>query len=167
MNPPAMPARLRFYLLSSVCFFIGLSACTSESRHENFVSRVVPLTYDDFGPESMAKPLLGPRGTNTRVIVYHGATRSALEHHFPTSASGTPDYRFITLLSGIYHLQREIRHLPMTPENEPLRQRLRQTYSRLYTAYNKRRLALVSTPPFFGRGAVWKSSIMPPIAPPM
>jgi hypothetical protein len=98
-----------------------LPACTGRP---SFGAPSLTLSYDDFGPESMASGLLGPRGPHTTIIAHHG-----FNHLTP---SAPDDVRYVNVLQSMNFLRDEVRHLPATPANEPLRQRLRTTYARLY-----------------------------------
>lgn len=127
------------------------------------MSRAVPgqsltLSYDDFGPERIAAPFLGPRGPRTVIIAHYGFSQ--------ITPSASEDVRYVNVLQSMNFLRDQVRHLPLTAANEPLRQRLRSTYARLYplqlTRYN---IALGSsyTIPF---GGMDRRLMLPTLPPP-
>ena len=118
-----------------------------------------PFAYDDFGTESMASHLLGPKGTDTQVIAHFGSTRS-------TPPPEGPDVRYVSIEQAMFYLRRRVRKLPKTPENAVLRQRLQATYSRLFKVYTTKRNAFMSSPSAsYGRGGMNRALMMPPMPP--
>ncbi|WP_395744294.1 hypothetical protein [Prosthecobacter sp.] len=101
-----------------------LPGCTPEQRGRAFAGQSLTLNYDDFGPESMAAPFLGPRGAHTIVVAHYGFN--------DITPSGPQDVRYVNVLQSMNFLRDEVHRLPRTAANEPLRQRLRTTYARLY-----------------------------------
>ena len=126
------------------------------------LSRAVPgqsltLNYDDFGPERMAAPFLGLRGPHTVIIAHYGFNQ--------ITPSASEDVRYVNVLQSMNFLRDEARPLPQTSANEPLRQRLRSTYARLYPLQLKRyNIALGSsyTIPFAGMDRRLMLPALPP-----
>ena len=127
-----------------------LTGCTREAFLKAMAGPEVALSYDDFGPESMASELLGPRAGNTPVIVHHSSTRL------------TPSHAYVNTHLALNYLRRQHRHT-----SDPyLRQKLARTYSRIYPLYRSRRDALVSGPGgSFGRMRMNRAFILPPMPP--
>ncbi|MFO1482534.1 MAG: hypothetical protein U1F71_04135 [Verrucomicrobiaceae bacterium] len=130
------------------------AGCTSDQLHHAFAARTLQLSYDDLGPASLVKPVLGERGSDPVIVVHSGATN-------PTASP-----RRLNAHQAILLMRSNARRLPKTPENEALLQRMNHAYSRLYAYYQWRRNAFLSVPPFFGRGAVARMSVAPPPVPP-
>ncbi len=101
-----------------------LSGCTAGGLSRAFAGQSLTLNYDDFGPERLASPFLGPRGSHTVIIAHYGFNN--------ISPSGPEDVRYVNVLQSLNFLRQEVRKLPLTAANEPLRQRLRATYARIY-----------------------------------
>lgn len=133
---------------------VFLASCTRESMLKALAGPRVFLYYDDFGPESMASHLLGPRAGNTPITIYHGGTRR------------TPGHTHVNALQAMNHLRHQHRHLPSIAENEPLRQKLANTYSLIYVLYRHRRDAMMGGPGgTYGRMGINRSFILPPMPP--
>lgn len=125
-----------------------MTGCTREAFLKAIAGPEVVLSYDDFGPESMASELLGPRAGNTPVVVHHGSTRL------------TPGQAQVNALLALNYLRRQHRHA----QDVPIRQKLARTYSRIYPLYRTRRDALVSGPGgSFGRMGMNRAFILPPM----
>lgn len=107
-----------------------LPACSGAAWSKAFAAPSLTLKYDDFGPESAASKFLGPRGAHTVIVAHYG-----FNHITPSEPE---DVRYVNVLQSMNFLRAEVRHLPPTPANEPLRQRLRTTYARLYPLQLKR-----------------------------
>jgi hypothetical protein len=136
------------------CLLVSfLGGCTRESWQKAFTTEVLQLSYDDFGTEAIVSPVLGPRGTDLRILINHGSTNS------------TASPRRLNTYQGLLMLRRNAHRLPRTPENEALRQRMSRTYNRLYHSYRTRREAMLASPPSFGRGAMPRMQMMPPVPP--
>jgi len=119
----------------------------------------LPFAYDDFGTESMASDLIGPKGKDTQVVARFGSTNS-------TPPPGGPDVRYVGVGQAMNHLRHSVRKLSRTPENEALHQRLAATYSRLYREYSSKRDAFMSVPSAsYGRGGMNRALMMPPMPP--
>lgn len=132
-----------------------LSACSDAS----YITPAMTFAYDDFGPESMAGSLIGPKGKDTQVVARFASTRS-------TPPAEGPDIRFVNTEQAMYYLRREVRKLPKTGEGSEVRQRLSATYSRLFSVYSSKRSALLSSPTSsYGRGGMNKAQMMPPMPP--
>ncbi len=101
-----------------------LSGCTAGGLSRAFAGQSLTLNYDDFGPESMASPFLGPRGSQTVIIAHYGFN--------DLTPSGPEGVRYVNVLQSLTFLRQEVRSLPLSSANAPLRQRLRTTYARLY-----------------------------------
>lgn len=150
-----MNARLALIL---ICFTALLPSCTAERWHKAFNSHLMTLSYDDFGPERIASQLLGPRGAHTTVIARHGATR--------ITPSGPDGVRYLKVEPGMFFLRNQVRALPLTTANEPLRQRLRSTYARLYVLHRNYYDAMLATSfssPQYGMNL---RMLLPPAMPP-
>lgn len=118
-----------------------------------------PFAYDDFGTESMAGHMIGPKGKDTQVIARFGSTHSA------PPAEG-PDIRYVSVGQAMFYLRHSVRKLPKTSENAALRQRLAATYSRLYREYSTKRNSFLASPSAtYGRGGMNRALIMPPMPP--
>ena len=132
-----------------------LMNCTAEQWKRSFNSPPLVLSYDDFGPESSAVGLLGTRGPeNQPVTVHQGGTRL------------TPGDLRVNMLQAMSHLRFAVRRLPRTAEAQPLREKLRATYSRIYPSYRTRRDAMMSAPfSTIGRGSINRAMILPPMPP--
>lgn len=139
----------------------SLTSCTREALHKAFATPVLPMSYDDFGPESIARPLLGERGTNPQIVVHRGATKTVAATTGQDAATST---RYLNMSQGMYFLRHQVRKLAQTPENAALRSRLKATYSRLYDYYRTRRDTVMSSPTV-GRGAAARNFIVPPMPP--
>lgn len=125
-----------------------MTACTRDAFLKAMAAPQVLLSYDDFGPESMAASLLGPRAGDTPVVVHHGRTRL------------TPGQAQVNALLALNYLRRQHRHT----SDGLLRQKLARTYSRIYPLYRSRRDALVSGPGgSFGRMGMNRAFILPPM----
>ena len=101
-----------------------LQGCTAGGLSRAFAGQSLTLNYDDFGPERMAAPFLGPRGAHTIVVAHYGFN--------DLTPSGPEGVRYVNVLQSLNFLRQEVRRLPPTAANEPLRQRLRSTYARIY-----------------------------------
>lgn len=113
------------YLLM-LCLAILLTSCSAEAWRKSYQ---LTLSYDDFGPERIASPLLGPRGGQTTVIARQGNTQTTLN---------SAGIRYVNVQEAMLHLRRQAHLLPATAGNEALRQRLRATYERLYVLHRSR-----------------------------
>jgi hypothetical protein len=129
------------------------SGCSQDAWKKAFTARVLTVSYDDLGTEAMLKPTLGSRGTDPTILVHHGAT----------DAQALP--RRLGVHEGLLLLRKNARQLPRTPANSALRERMARTYSRMYQFYRTRRDAVMATPPFYGRGALGRAMLMPPMPP--
>lgn len=135
-----------------------LPGCTAGGLSRAFAGQSLTLSYDDFGPERMAAPLLGPRGTHTTIVAHYGFNNIT-----PTPPE---DVRYVNVLQSLNFLRKEVRELASTAANEPLRQRLRGTYARLYPLQLRRyNNALGSTfvQPF---GGMDRRLMLPALPPP-
>ncbi|WP_395737808.1 hypothetical protein [Prosthecobacter sp.] len=135
-----------------------LSGCAAGGLSRAFPGQSLTLSYDDFGPERSASRFLGPRGAHTFVIAHYGFS--------DITPSGPEDVRYVNVLQSLNFLRAEVRALPPTAANEPLRQRLRATYARLYPLQLRRyNLALISasTQPF---GGMNRRLMLPALPPP-
>ncbi|MFM7606479.1 MAG: hypothetical protein ACKO8Z_14955 [Prosthecobacter sp.] len=142
----------RFWLF--ILPVVLMASCTRESALKALVGPQIFLCYDDFGPESMASHLLGPRTGNTSVTIHHGSTRCTL------------GYAHVNALQAMNYLRHQHRHLPRSEEFEPLRQTLASTYSRIYILYRHRRDAMMGGPGgTYGRMGINRTFILPPMPP--
>lgn len=101
-----------------------LPGCAAGGLSRAFAGQSLTLNYDDFGPERMAAPFLGPRGSHTVIVAHYGFN--------DLTPSGPEDVRYVNVLQSLNFLRQEVHKLPLTAANEPLRQRLRTTYARIY-----------------------------------
>ncbi|MFN7563214.1 MAG: hypothetical protein ACK5TH_15640 [Prosthecobacter sp.] len=132
-----------------------LMNCTAEQWKRSLNPPPLVLSYDDFGPESSAVGLLGTRGPeNQPVTVHQGGTRL------------TPGDLRVNMLQAMNHLVLAVRRMPRTAEAQPLREKLRATYSRIYPHYRTRRDAMMGAPfAGFGRGSMNRTMMLPPMPP--
>lgn len=127
-----------------------MTGCTRDAFMKAMAGPQVHLSYDDFGPESIAASLLGPRTGNTPVIVHHGST-----HHSPCQDQ-------VNALLAMNYLRRQHRHT----QDALLRQKLAHTYSRIYPLYRTRRDAITAGPgATYGRTGINRAFILPPMPP--
>lgn len=143
-----LPMHRLFFLLPFL-----LMSCTSAQWQRSMHPTPLVLHYDDFGPEASASRLLGPRGKeNQPVTLHHGGTRLESGH------------LRVNIQQAMNHLIFAVRRLPPTSEAEPVREKLRSTYSRLYPHYRTRRDAMMSAPfSNSGRGGMNRSMMLPPM----
>jgi len=111
-------------LLIFIMAALVLPGCVGGGLSRAFPGQSLTLNYDDFGTEKMASPFLGPRGAHTVIIAHYGFNN--------TTPSGPEDVRYVNVLQSLNYLSKQVHSLPATTVNEPLRQRLRATYARLY-----------------------------------
>lgn len=115
-----MKSRLLLLMLAS----LWISGCAAGGLSKAFPGQSLTLSYDDFGTEEMAAPFLGPRGAHTVIIAHYGFNN--------ITPSSSEDVRYVNVLQSLNYLRQQVRSLPATAANEPLRQRLRTTYARIY-----------------------------------
>lgn len=135
-----------------------LPACSGAAWNKAFTSPTLTLNYDDFGPERTAAKLLGPRGAHTVIVAHYGFSQ--------ITPSAPEDVRYVNVLQSMNFLRQQVRALPPTQANEPLRQRLRATYARLYPLQLKRynnALIPTYTQPF---GGMDRRLMLPALPPP-
>lgn len=137
---------------------ILLSSCTGAAWRKAFTAPSITLSYDDFGPERIASQLLGPRGSSSMVIAHHG-----FNHITPSAETGI---RYVNVQQSMFFLTRQVRALAFTPENEPLRQRLRSTYARLYPLHRTRRDGMIAGAFISPRGGMSRMLMLPSAMPP-
>ncbi len=140
-------------LTACVSLVFVLSSCSNGSLQQMLAGPALEISYDDLGPEAMVSPLLGPRGTDTRVMIHSGGTQTDTRP------------RRLNAYKGLLILRHNERHLPRTLENEALRERLKKTYGRLYDYYRTRREASLGAPPMVGRGAMSRMHMTPAVPP--
>lgn len=137
---------------------LWLPGCAAGGVSRAFAGQSLTLNYDDFGPERMAASFLGPRGSHTVIVAHYGFS--------DLTPSGPEDVRYVNVLQSLNFLKQEVHKLPLTAANEPLRQRLRTTYSRLYPLQLRRyNLALSGSfiQPF---GGMNRRLMLPALPPP-
>lgn len=138
--------RLLFLLLP----VLVMTGCTRDAFVKAMAGPQVIVSYDDFGPESLATSLLGPRTGNTPVIVHHGGT-----HQDPGNIR-------VNVLQAMNYLRRQHRHT----QDALLRQKLAHTYSRIHPLYRTRRDAITAGPgATYGRTGINRAFILPPMPP--
>jgi hypothetical protein len=152
----AMQSRrmMRLTTLTVLLLTTLLTACSGDFKFQPLLSKVLIMPSNDFGPESLAAPLLGAGGTP--VIVHYGQPQQVL-------AAKYPQHRYVSVVPALKHLNRTIKELPTDAAHAELRARLISTRSRLMDFYNTRRVAFNSVPPFVGRGFMTRQAMMPVI----
>ncbi len=135
-----------------------LSSCTAGGLSRAFAGQSLTLYYDDFGPERMAAPFLGPRGANTVIIAHYGFN--------DLTPSGPEGVRYVNVLQSLNFLRQEVRKLPPTMANEPLRQRLRATYARIYPLQLRRYNTMLNSSFVQPFGAMNRRLMLPALPPP-
>ena len=142
----------RICLLLLACF---LAAC-SGFKPQPMLSKVLTFSAADFGPESMASPLLGQGSAGKLVIIHHGLPARYLDQHYPDTvrASAAP---------AIRHLNRCVTDTPRDAAHAEQRSRLIRTRTLILDFYNQRRIAFNSVPPYTGRGYMARQMMMPGI----
>lgn len=138
--------RLLFLLLP----LLLITSCTREAFLKALAGPQVVVSYDDFGPESLASTLLGPRVGNTPVVIHHGGTHQ------------DPGQNRVNVLQALSYLRRQHRH----SSDALLREKLARTYSRIYPLYRTRRDAMMGGPGgTYGRTGMNRAFILPPMPP--
>lgn len=130
-----------------------LPACTTAQRQQAFTGRTTQVSYDDLGPAPLVQPLLGPRGPNPLIVITSGGS----------NFSSNP--RHLNSRQAINLLRSNARQVPHTPQNAELLQRMSRAYNQVFNLYNARRTAILSVPPFYGRGSMSRMRMM--MVPPM
>ena len=138
--------RLIFLLLPLL-----LASC-SGFKPQPILSKVLTFSAADFGPESMAAPLLGPGSAGKQVIVVHQVQPQLSASSIQVLAS-----------RAIKHLNRCIKDTPHDAAHAELRARLIRTRTIILDFYNQRRIAFSSVPPYTGRGYMARQMMMPGI----
>ena len=133
-----------------------LTACSGGFKFQPLLTKVLILPAGDFGPESLAAPLLGAGGDGTPVVVHYGQPQQVL-------AAKYPQHRYISVVPALRHLNHSIKQMPADAAHAELRARLVSTRARLMDFYNTRRIAFNSVPPFVGRGFMSRQAMMPVI----
>lgn len=144
-------------LLLLMLALLLLPGCTAGGLSRAFAGQSLTLSYDDFGPERMASEFLGPRGAQTVIVAHYGFSN--------ITPAAPEDVRYVNVLQSMNFLRKEVRSLAPTAANEPLRQRLRATYARLYPLQLRRyNIALGSsfTTPFAGMNRQLMLPALPP-----
>jgi hypothetical protein len=142
--------RLAFLLLPLL--FVSCSGF----KPQPILSKVLTFSAADFGPESMAAPLLGPGCAGRQVIVHHGLPARYLDQHYPNTVR-------IYAAPAIKHLNRCVTDTPRDAAHAELRARLIRTRTLILDFYNQRRIAFNSVPPYAGRGYMARQMMMPGI----
>lgn len=106
----------------------------------------------------MASPFLGPRGSNTVIIAHFGFK--------DLTPSGPEAVRYVNVLQSLNFLRQEVRSLPLTSSNEPLHQRLRTTYARLYPLQLRRYNNALSSSLIQPFGGMNRRLMLPALPPP-
>lgn len=135
-----------------------LPACTGPAWHKAFAAPTLTLNYDDFGPERTASKFLGPRGAQTVIIAHYGFNQ--------ITPSAPDNVRYVNVLQSMNFLRQQVRALPVTPANEPLRQRLRTTYARLYPLQLRRYNTSLIPSNTFPMGGMDRRLMLPALPPP-
>jgi hypothetical protein len=130
-----------------------IPACTPAQRQQAITGRTAQVSYDDLGPAGLVQPLIGPRGANPLIVITSGGS----------DFSSNP--RRLNARQAITLLRSNARQLPPTPPNAALLQRMSRAYDRVFSLYNSRRAAVLSVPPFYGRGSTAQMRMM--MVPPM
>ncbi|WLQ15957.1 hypothetical protein O5O45_08525 [Hahella aquimaris] len=116
-----------------------LNACATSTSTKQ---RYLDMTYQDFGPPSLATDLLGsewwqwqshgdprPRHYDVHVIVYRNMTENDIRKHFPIDAATEKDYRYLPYSTAMTYLDTNITELASDNESvvQEIRERLIQT----------------------------------------
>jgi hypothetical protein len=134
-----------FAILALACAAL-LCGCSTNFAPKPLLQKTAVFAYDDFGPERLAAPWLGPRQVGTNVVVHYGQPESRLRAQYPGG-----DHRFVTVRAAAFHLGRALSALPpQAPESA----RMRATLGILRSMDRDRRAALNASPPFTGRDAL-------------
>ncbi len=149
---------IRLTALALVLVTSLFTSCSGGLKLQPLLSKVLVMSYSEFGTESLASPLLGAGGAGTQVVVHYGLPESFLSAKYPG-----PQYRFVAVAPAIKHLNRTVTQVPHDAANAELRARLIATRSRLMNYYNTRRVAFNSVPPFVGRSFMVRQAMMPPL----
>ncbi len=145
-------------ILLLLMFAILFPACSGEGWRKVFTSPTLTLNYDDFGPEHAASKFLGPRGAKTVIVAHYG-----FNHITP---SAPEDVRYVNVLQSMNFLRDEVRSLPPTAANEPLRQRLRTTYARLYPLQLQRYTSMLNSSFAIPANGMNRRLMLPALPPP-
>lgn len=135
-----------------------LSACAGGGLSRAVPGQSLTLNYDDFGPESIAAPFLGPRGEHTTVVAHYGFPR--------TTPSAPQDIRYVNVLQSLNFLRQAVHKLPPTAAYDPLRQRLRATYARLYPLQLERYKIALGSSLVIPSPGMSRSLMLPALPPP-
>ena len=149
---------MKFQLLRLILVSLLLSGCTAGGLSQAFPGQSLTLSYDDFGTEKMASPFLGPRGAHTVIIAHYGFNN--------ITPSGPEDVRYVNVLQSLNYLRQQVRSLPVTAANEPLRQRLRTTYARIYPLQLRRYNNALSSSYLQPFGGMDRRLMLPALPPP-
>ena len=135
-----------------------LPACTAGGLSRAFAGQSLKLNYDDFGTEKMAAPFLGPRGAQTVIVAHYGFNN--------ITPKGPDDVRYVNVLQSLNYLSKQVHSLPATPANEPLRQRLRATYARIYPLQQQRYNTALILSLHYPMGGINPRLALPALPPP-
>lgn len=147
---------IRLATLAVVFLSALLTSCSEGITFQPLLSKVLIMPSSDFGPESLAAPLLGTGGEGTPIVVHYGLPQRVL-------AAKYPQHRYVSVVPALKHLNHSIKQMPPDAAHAELRTRLINTRSRLMDFYNTRRIAFNSVPPFVGRGFISRQALMPVI----
>lgn len=99
---------------------IVLSSCSQTARYHQYIH----LTYSDFGPPSLAHPLIGldywqwdnhgdsrPKEYPIAVIVYRGVGLDQIKERFPVDRHKEKDYRYVAYPKAVTFLTDAIEKL--------------------------------------------------------
>jgi|GEM_PF-1539172 hypothetical protein len=144
--------------LRRICLLLlaFLLASCSGFKPQPLLSKVLTFSAADFGPESMAAPLLGQGSAGRQVIVHHGLPARYLDQHYPGTVR-------IYAAPAIKHLNRSVTDTPRDAAHAELCARLIRTRTLILDFYNQRRIAFNSVPPYTGRGYLSRQMMMPGI----
>ncbi len=146
----------RLATLTVVLLTTLLAACSGGLKPRPLLTKVLIMPSSDFGPESLAAPLLGTGGAGTPIVVHYGLPQQVL-------AAKYPQHRYVSVVPALKHLNHSIKQMPSDAAHTELRARLISTRSRLMDFYKTRRIAFNSVPPFVGRGFISRQALMPVI----
>lgn len=149
---------MKFTPLLFMLVLLMLPGCSAGGLSRAFAGQSLTLNYDDFGPERMAAPFLGPRGSHTVIVAHYGFNS--------LTPSGPEDIRYVNVLQSLNFLRQEVRKLPLTAANEPLRQRLRATYARLYPLQLRRYNTALNSSFLQPFGGMDRRLMLPALPPP-
>lgn len=159
-HPSPLSPATRFALLLTLglAALFGLPSCSALSERL-VMNQVEVLAYDDFGPEALAAPLLGPRAEGAQVVVHYRLSEKALAARYPGA-----QYRAVPVVPALRHLNAAVARTPDDAAHAEARARMIATRARLLNFYNTWRATFNAlTPATAGRGYMARQMVLPAI----